>query len=482
MKQIFSATYLFIIGGLLFILAACNKDKGNYTYSMPEEPIVTSLDSVYNVFVGDSLVIAPIVTLKSPANLLLTWKLGVPDPTMKDVLDTGARFNVIFGLGPQRYSGLLTIANLDNGMKYFHRFDVVGKTAFSVGTTVLSLENGLSQVSFIRPDGAVQARLYAAVNPSESLPGEPTQLLVTPQAYQPAIKSYWVFGKKGTNTGIQIDANTFRKIKTLGDNFFDEPDAAIVPSKMFVTPLGVISGVINGRLYDGTTNTWDQAPTYGMFGLGAVGEYDLSPEMVLNYTGTFGPGNYIGFDKNKKQFVRFNLYGGAVYFGPAYAVTPGTAFNPLQLDMDLQHLQQINGGLCYAFCRAGDNALYELKFDANFNGPFEFNPIQKRLFSKPELILSTTKWAATPNEIIYFSSGDKIYRYNPTNLDFKILNANFGGKTISMIKIVENGNTLLAGTEGSLFYLDISTGKNGEITKTINGIPGSPVDAGIRAF
>ena len=482
MKQIFLSAYTFIIAGLLLFMVACNKDKGNYSYNFPEEPAVTNLDSLYSVFVGDSLIIAPVVTVKENANLVLTWKLSVPDPNLKDVVDTGARFNVIFGLGPQRYSGKLTITNMDNGMKYFRDFIVNGKTAFSAGTTVLSLENGTSQVSFIRPDGTVQARLFGAVNPGELLPGEPTQLLVTPQAYQPFVKSYWVFGKKGTNTGIQIDANTFRKIKTLGDNFFDAPDTAIVPSKMFVTPLGVISGVINGRLYDGTTSTWDQAPTYGMFGLGAVGDYDLSPEIVLNYTGTFGPGNYIGFDKNKKQFVRFNLYGGAVYFGPDYAVTPGTAFNPLQLGMDLQHLQQINGGLCYAFCRAGDNALYELKFDAIFNGPFEFNPIQKRLFSKPELILSTTKWAATPNEIIYFSSGDKIYRYNPTNLDFKILNANFGGKTISMIKIVDNGNTMLAGTEGSLYYLDISTGKNGEITKTINGIPGAPIDAGIRAL
>ena len=122
------------------------------------------------------------------------------------------------------------------------------------------------------------------------------------------------------------------------------------------------------------------------------------------------------------------------------------------------------------------------KFDAVFNGPFEFNPIQSRVFSRPGLITPATKWQATPNEIIYFTSADKIYRYNPTNLDFKILDANFGGKTVTMIKVIDDGNTLLAGTAGSLYYLDISTGKNGEITKTINGIPGVPIDAGVRTL
>src|SRR5918993_2457508 len=308
MKQLISNVYILFTAGVLLLVAACNKDKGNYTYNMPEAPVITNLDSVYNVYVGDSLIIEPVVTLKTNANLVLTWKIGAPDPTFKDVLDTGARFNMVFGLGPTRYAGNLTITNTDNGMKYFYTFIVSGKTAFSSGTTVLSLEEGVTQLSFIKPDGSVQARVYAAVNPGEPLPEQPTQLLVTPQAYQPNVKSYWVFGKKGANTGIQIDANTFRKIKTLNDNFFDAPDSAITPSKMFVTPLGVISGVINGKLYDGTTSTWDQAPTYGMFGLGAPGEYELSPEIVLNYSGIFGPGNYIGFDKNKKQFIRFNLY------------------------------------------------------------------------------------------------------------------------------------------------------------------------------
>src|ERR1700712_5465210 len=137
MKQIRTSLYIFFAASLLLIFTACNKDKGNYNYNMPEEPVVTNLDSVYHVFVGDSLIIQPTITMKTKAKLLLTWDVTVPDPHFTDLLDTGVRFHKVFGLGPSSYAAKLTIANLDNGMKYFHDFIVSGQTAFVQGTVVL---------------------------------------------------------------------------------------------------------------------------------------------------------------------------------------------------------------------------------------------------------------------------------------------------------------------------------------------------------
>jgi hypothetical protein len=392
---------------------------------------------------------------------------------------TGNALRMVYGLGPARYTTRLTITNPGNGMEYFYDFIISGQTAFSAGTIVLTVENGISQLSFIKPNDSVQPRIYQAVNPGENLPSQPTQLLAIPEAYQPPIISYWVFGKSGVNTGVQIDANTFKKMQYLSNNFFAAPDTTLIPYKMFVTPLGVISGDINGHLYDGTTSTWNEAPTYGMFGLGATGDYVLSPEIVLNYTGTYGPGNYIGFDINRKQFLRFNLYGGATYFGPAYSVL-GTAFDPTNLGMNLQHLQQINGGLCYAYCKSSNDSLFELKFNVDFDNLMQFSALQKRPFARPDLITDSTKWQATPNEIIYFTYKDQIYRYNPTNQDFKVLNTSFGGNPVTMIKVSDDGNTLYAGAGNSLYYLDISTGKYGDLIKHIDGLPGTLVDVAVR--
>lgn len=480
MKQFRTANYsllLFFVSGALITLNSCYKDKGNYTYHTVVAPVVTNLDTLYNVFVGDSLVVKPTVILPGDTTkLVLSWTILKTDG---DLTYNGNALRLLFGLGAGGYTTRLTITNPANGMEYFYYFTINSQTNFAMGTTVLTLENGVSQLSFIKPNDSVQARIYQAVNPKENLPSQPTQILAMPQAYQPPIISYWVFGKGGTNTGVKIDANTFKKMKYLTDNYFAAPDTTLTPYHMFANPLGVISGVINGTLYYGTTSTWDQAPTYGMFDMGATGDYTLSPEIVMNYTGTFGPGNYIGFDTKKSQFIRFNIYGGIMYFGPAYSVL-GTAFNPLNLGMKLEHLQQINGGVCYAFCRSANDSLYELKFDAEFNGPFEFTAMQKRPFSQPGLITADTKWQATPNEIMYFTSGNKIYRYNPTNQDFKILNVDFGSKAITMIKVSDDGNTLYAGVDGSLYYLDISTGKFGDIKKRIDGLPGTVIDLAVR--
>jgi len=47
---------------------------------------------------------------------------------------------------------------------------------------------------------------------------------------------------------------------------------------------------------------------------------------------------------------------------------------------------------------------------------------------------------------------------------------------VSMLKISDDDNFLTVGVDGAILTLDINVGKNGNITKTINGIPGTPVD------
>lgn len=477
--------FSFVCATIISITAVsgCYKDKGNYTYATVAAPVVSHLDSIYNVFIGDSLVVKPVVTLSGTdkPDLSYQWTIHVPPVTATDtdIVSTGNEFHILFRLAPSKYSVRLAITNNANGMKYFHDFIINGQTPFSMGTTVLSDENGVTQLSFIKPGDSVEARLYEAVNPGEKLPGNPTQLLNIPVAYQPPTRSYWIFGKSGENTGVEVDANTFKKIEYLKDNFFSAPDTVLDPQNMFVDPMGVISGVINGVLYSGTTSTWNEAPTYGMFDQGTPGDYICSPETVLNYGG--GPGNFIGFDMNRKQFIRFNIYGGSIYFGTQYNVINSSLFDPANLKMDLIHLQQINGGLCYAYCKApGNDTLYELEFNAEFDGPFQITAMLKRPFAHPELLTDSTKWQATQNGIIYFNYQDKVYRYNPTNQDFITVSTSFGGKTVTMVKVMDQ-NTLTVGVDGSIYYLDISTGKYGTLIKKIDGLPGKVIDMTYRA-
>jgi len=469
------------IAGLLLLLAAlfsaCHKDLGHYDIDIPAEPQVTTLDSVYTAVVGDSLIIDPGVIAPPGANLEMSWKISVM--IGDDITYVGPKMKVIFGLAAQRYGATLTVYNKTNGMKYFHKFAIKGATDFEKGTTVLSIENGVTQFSFIKPDGTMQARLYHAMQ-GKDLPPNPQSLFFLRNKFTGGVMlGYWIITKNG---GVRLEPNTMqehdRYPNQLKDNFFTTPDDLEVGS--FVEhPQGVLMGIANGKFYGGTTSTWDQAGTYGMFGLPAEGDYELAPSFVMAIT---DPGTYfIAFDKNRKQFLRLNLYGNPSFFGTQYSVEGAEIFNPLNVGMDLIKLVQLNNADCYSFMRNGtEGKLYELKFNVKFTGPFTFTAQHKREFKRPELITSDTKWQGAKNGVIYFSSGGKVFRYNPINEEFKELATSFGGTAITMLKLSEDEETLMVGTEGTIWFTNIKTGENGSFLKKIEDIPGSPVDMVIR--
>lgn len=459
------------------LVAACYKDKGNYTYSVPETPMVSNLDTVYAAVVGDSLIISPTITKSDgSADLTLNWSIAVPEE-LKSLELTGPQLRMIFSLGAKRYRTKLTITDNSNGMKYFRFFDIDGQTVFSKGMTVLSSENGQAQLSFVKPDGSVQPRVYEALHDGEKLEGTPKQVVALLNQYiAPAtISSYWITGQGGNDPGVQIDANTFKKIKTIRQNFF-EPPAAVSPGMFESAVNGVLLGVANGKLYTGTAQTWSGSPVYGMFGLPAQGEYNLFEQAAFNPVMPY----FLGYDKDKKHFVGFTNFGSAGYIGTTYQTAGNSSFDLKNTGLDLLFFNQINGNNCFAIGRDANGVLQEVKFGAAFMGFVQLSPIHKRPFIRPELVTTNTKWASTPAEIFYFNSGSKVYRYNPLNEEVRALDTDFGGKEVTMVKTSADGNTLYAGVEGSVYVLDVSTGKFGNVLSKIDNIPGAPVDLAVR--
>lgn len=461
---------------LVVSMAACHKDLGHYDIDMPVEPEVTTLDSVYTAVVGDSLVIDPGVKAPAGANLELSWRIS---GRIGDAINyTGPKLKVIFGLAAQRYDGRLSVYNKTNGMRYYYKFAVKGATDFESGTTVLSVENGVTQFSFIKPDGTLQARLYKAMQ-GKDLPANPQSLFLLKNKFTGGVLlGYWIITK---NDGVRLEPNTMnphdRYPNTLNDNFFTTPDNLEVQS--FVEhPQGVMMGIANGKFYGGTTSTWDQAGTYGMFGLPAEGDYELASSFVMAIT---DPGTYfIGFDRNRKQFVRINLYGQPAYFGTQYSVEGADIFNPLNVGMDLVKLIQLNNADCYAYVKNPEGKLYELKFNVKFTGPFTFTAQQKREFIRPDLVTADTKWQGAKNGVIYIASAGKVFRYNPINQEVRELATNFGGKPVTMLKLSADEESLMVGTENTIWFTSIKTGDNGLLIKKMEGIPGSPVDMATR--
>jgi hypothetical protein len=467
---------LVMLTAVALLQLACYKDKGNYDYHDVGAPTVTNLDTLYYAYVGDTIVIKPTVTSTDPnARFGLEWRIGI-QAELRDTILTGNPLKFYFSLPINIYPVRLTITDSSNGMKYFQNFRIQGVTQFSKGALVLSSEGNTSQLSFVKPDSTVLPRIYKTLNGAD-LAGGPLQVIdlimqqVTPK---PAL-GYWVTYTGAIDGGMRVNTNTLLKWQTMQSNFFDAP-AAVNPGFLETSAEGVLRGVINKKLYIGAWQTYYGSDIYGYFGTPTNGDYELYDRTAWNGVVPY----VLGYDTKGKRFVAFTNFGTLSYLGNGYTVTNTTSFDPKNISLDLIHFQQINDGPCYAFGKAADGILYEVRFLSAYKGFIEINPDYKRPFAQPGLITPTTKWVGSKKEVFYFTSGDKIYRYNPTNQNFAPLNTNFGGKAITMIKLSSDENTLMAGIDGTVYFLDISTGKNGEILKTYTGIPGSPIDITVR--
>ena len=168
--------YLFAGIGFNCCLVACYKDKGNYTYHIPPAPVVTHLDSVYSVLLNDTLTVVPSVTIaEASPRLGYMWRVDVPAGD-SSINFSGLILKMHFTLPPISYNARLTITDSTNGMEYFYNITINGTTAYSIGTFILSQESGISQLSFVAPDGTMTPRLYRSIN-GVDLPAGARQLI-----------------------------------------------------------------------------------------------------------------------------------------------------------------------------------------------------------------------------------------------------------------------------------------------------------------
>lgn len=459
---------------LLIVFTSCFKDKGNYDYTDLSAPVVANFDSVYTVFTGDSLVISPVVTLPGgKKDMTCTWKINIPEQARSDDYE-GPELRILFGLGASTYSALFTVTDNSTGMKYFYKFSIAGKTAFTTGTIVLSDDAGGAKLSFIKPDGTVQPDLYQAINKEPLGTGAMQLVPVRNQFYMNVIFAYWIVCSGGVNPAVRINSDNLEKEKYIRENFYEAP-ASIVPGYFQNIINGTTTAIMNDQLFIGTSETAPFATYYGYYGVPVSGNYRLAPDLVFTFTqaGSY----YLGFDKVKRNLVRFNS---STYFGTDYT-QEDSVFNPKDLRMDLIEMEKISEDDVYAFCRDSTGKAVELKFSLNFmNGNTRFKTLYQRPFPGDSLLTAGTRWQSSPVGVFYFSAGDKIYRYNPLNKEIRQLNTDFGGKAVTMIKLWNDGNVLLAGVQGSLYWLDVSTGKYGAVMRKVDGIPGNVKDVVIR--
>jgi len=453
------------------LLGSCSDDLGNYNYTTPEAPVVSNLDTIYKVSVGDKLTITPKVSFSNNDDLSYEWKITIP-AEMREIYAEGPELNLYFTLKAERYEARFAVVDNRTGMKYFYYFVISGQASFSEGITLLTSNAGKTEISFIRTDGSILPNIYEHMY-GESLSQGPLQLVPLQHMFMNNFPylGYWIICSDKKNPGVQLDVNTFQRIKYFRENFFNENDEDLNVQYLYPTSVGVMAGIINSKLYLGASSTYYISPIYGYFGVPVLGDYILAPYLI--HTDSY----FIGYDPQQKALIYFD--GGGSYFGVDYSIT-GNAFDPKSLNIDIICMEMVNADSHYILARdKADQQIYELKFGIK-TSPRALTPLYKKLFPGNSLLTVNTKWVLSNTEIFYFSSNDKVYRYNPLNEEIKVLDTNFEGKAVTCLKLGPDGKSLIAGTEGNLYFLDISTGKYGSLLKHYDGFTGSPVDVYVR--
>lgn len=459
-------------------IVACKKDLGNYSYTSPSEPQLSDFrDETFDASIGDSLILKPNVVIEGAdplKDLTYNWKIYVPEDARADEYE-GYPLRIIYNLAPREREAKLTISDKRNGMKYTFPFKILGTTPFSEGQTVLSVDNGVTKLSFVKSDEVtVLSDIYRSLNGAD-LPERPVQLFAKPMAYQGGtVEDYWVVCQDNKTGGVILDGSTMLKKRFFNEHFLTKP--AIVLPSYFDGATGIPVGIINGKLYQSISTTAPFAPDFGKFSNPEDGDYELSPYF------TYAQGRYFfGFDKKTKAFVSFNS--GGSFTGTTYKVGGAELpFDPKNIGMDnLIYMQAVSGN-SYAFFKTAAGETYEFAFNLamdDYNNR-TITPRGKKVFKGSSLVKADTKWVKSAVDIFYFTSDDKVYRYNPINEDIRQLSANLSGKKVSMLQLSADGNYLRAGVPGAIVTLDVRVGETGNIIHTVSGIPGDPIDLVIK--
>jgi len=466
---------LFFVITLGVIASACYRDLGNYDYHPPEEPVVNNLKGeTFIAYVGDSLIISPEIkhSLVGTNKLTYQWEIVVGTELRGDYF-YGSSLRMLFAYRPAKYAARFTITDETNGMKYFYDFTIDGRTDFSDGAMVLSNQDGASILTFIKPEGDFKTNLYEIIN-HEPLPSNPLQLeLVTYP--QPGFDAYWILTGETDNPGVIINPDDLTRSAYVKDKFF-VPPTQLHAEHIEGNSVGITAGVYSDKLYIGNGATAPFHSTFGSFGNPISGDYILSPFFAYHFE-DYGNQYIVAYEKKKKQFITFSMSPSYSNVSDYSVVRNGTGFDPYYVNMEMVNMMLLNDGTTYAFMKDTTGQIYEFKFH---NDVDNFYTDYVRKFVGNYWVNEHTLWQGSSSQIIYFTSNDKIYKYNPISQEIRQLGVNLNGNTITMIYLDESQNELIAGIEGALYYLDISADGNGGVKEIVSGIPGSPVDIVIR--
>lgn len=521
---------------ILFLLAGCYEDEGNYEYHEINELEVDSIADGYNIDVYDSLIIKPVLKgslYSDTSRFTYSWEIGGSEAGKSHDLAIEMK------LQPGRKYSRYIVTDKNTGVKKYHSFyvNVSSSTAGDL-ILVLSKYRGKAELSYLRLDKPAewQVNSFEAHN-GEALGTDPRQLSIS---YLESGGSFPFANGDG-----RIMVVTDDKIKLLYKNSLLLDTLSPVLQKDAYLKLAVypkpdikeyrpqfVSNQIAMWRYYGTTPqiwvyhmmisagrlyttfqsngnwspnyTFDEKSPYENGSLAPFGYWDDmsdTPNGGLLQAG-YEPGDFILFDAVKHRFALSGSYGGVheiketdVKAFPGYSLLWGTATN-MENHTSLAVLNQ------------GDRCRFVLLE----NGKDEEGQETKKLAGETDCgnipDARSKFYMMKYNEYLLFSAGSKVYRYHIGNIGSsapsegdKVIDLRDYGygsdAVITDICVSRSEKTLLVGVsrygadsgadgaepKGDLLYFNLektTVGLTYVEKKSRKGIAGIPVDVEIK--
>lgn len=477
---------------LTFMVGACAKDNGNYTYT--DIPSITFEDENNNgkIFIrqGEALKLSPTIKLNgNNDDLEFEWFVYLNSASASYVQDSaliGTTQNLDYIVDPEiftigeDYKLTYKVTNKQNGLSYFYFYQLTVSDLFTTGWMFLEDKQGNADLSMILNDGTIYRNIYTERNSEHPISG-PKAFTISDRSISDGVgpdgKKYYIIGD---GDAVELDGTTMRK-RFEYDFLFFTPPTVRKPSYIAWGGGGgnnigllVNEGQLHANMVGGFPGAKKfsaglQSPNHGY-------EYELAPQHVSGtaYGDTY---NVIMYDQQNECFYDVT-YNSLRIFDAAAIDSDIFDMNDVGLDLlklDFSNIAEIRN----AVMTDGAGSGYLLQFRTHRTADQPVITINKQVITSPGIASATDMTCSTLSPHIFYVAGSTLYRYEVSSDLYTEEYTLPVGEELTKIKFQAPGNgnaqsrlvvCTWNGTEGKVYYFRVNpNGSLGTLEETFNG-------------
>lgn len=468
---------LTIISILAVLFSSCYKDKGNYEYAAANQMKITTTGPInIPITFGDTLKLSPVITqttAQNEDNLTFEWMVFDNSPASnytlpKTVIGTARNLSVKITEPPftlnQNYRLTYKVTDKRTGVSSFLFYNLTIINKYAQGWMFLEDKSGVGDFSMLLPDGTVERNVYSSLNASNPM-GKPVKLEIT--AFQitddlsPSSKKIYLLTE---TDGMELSYQTMLKKFNYGYLFYAAP-STFKPTRhtwASTSTSAVLSGSLGVAINNGKVHT---NLVGGFPGSKKWGASLLNPAGNQNYTAApfvAGGTTYVAtvYDNINKRF-----YSAGNTVLNAFPGTASTVFDMNNVGMDLLYMDSANVVREYnAIFKDETNTPWLLKFKTVATAAAPNITLEKKQMVAPDVVSMTAAASSTLTPHIYYSVGNRMYKYETTSNSTVPQYTFPAGETVTVMKFsrAPAGTSQLVavtwtGTESKVYFFNVST-------------------------